>query len=134
MARGAAGGFAQVCHGKAGPLRRLTPGDGFIYYSPTIRMGGKDALRCFTAIGRVGQGAPYTFDMGNGFVPHRRDIDWWPSREAPIAPLLPLLSFSCNGQNWGYRMRMGLFEITEEDFDLIATAMGARQPSVLGAS
>ena len=25
--RGVAGGFAQVCHGKAAPLRRLAPGD-----------------------------------------------------------------------------------------------------------
>ncbi len=28
-------GFMQVCHGKAAPLRRITPGDAVAYYSPT---------------------------------------------------------------------------------------------------
>ena len=128
VARGVAGGFMQVCHGRAGPLARISPGDGFAYYSPTTSFGGKDALRCFTGIGRVAGGQPYAFDMGNGFVPHRRDIDWWPARDAPIAPLLPLLSFSQGGQNWGYRLRFGLFTITEDDFTLIATAMRAKEP------
>ena len=40
--RGKAGGFMQVNHGKAAPLRRVQPGDGVIYYSPTETMGGKD--------------------------------------------------------------------------------------------
>ena len=33
--RGREGGFMQVCHGKAAPLRRIQPGDGVVYYSPT---------------------------------------------------------------------------------------------------
>ena len=28
-------GFMQVSHGKAAPLRRIRPGDGVAYYSPT---------------------------------------------------------------------------------------------------
>lgn len=50
--RGVSGVFAQVCHGKAAPLRRMQTGDWMIYYSPTIEMGG-EALRNFTALGEV---------------------------------------------------------------------------------
>lgn len=28
-------GFMQVNHGKAAPLRRIKPGDGIVYYSPS---------------------------------------------------------------------------------------------------
>lgn len=42
--RGVSGGFAQVCHGKAAPLRRMQTGDWLIYYSPSTEMGG-EALR-----------------------------------------------------------------------------------------
>jgi hypothetical protein len=37
--RGVQGGFAQVCHGKEGPLKQMTPQDWIIYYSPTIKFG-----------------------------------------------------------------------------------------------
>ena len=60
---GRARGFMQVCHGKAAPLRRLSPGDGVAYYSPTETFGGKDRLQAFTAIGVVAPGAPYQADM-----------------------------------------------------------------------
>ena len=68
--RGVAGGFAQLCHGKAQPLRRMKGGDWLVYYSPTAEMGGA-SLRAFTAIGRVGDDDVYTFDMGGGFIPFR---------------------------------------------------------------
>ena len=37
-------GFMQVCHGKAAPLRRVHPGDGVVYYSPTGAFQAKDKL------------------------------------------------------------------------------------------
>ena len=43
--RGRALGIMQVCHGKAAPLRRIRGGDGVVYYSPTVSLGGKDRLR-----------------------------------------------------------------------------------------
>jgi hypothetical protein len=43
----------QVCHGKAGPLRRIRPGDGIAYYSPTIAFGSRTPYRAFTACGTV---------------------------------------------------------------------------------
>ena len=49
--RGKALGIMQVGHGKGAPLRRLRPGDGVVYYSPTVTLGGKDRLQAFTLIG-----------------------------------------------------------------------------------
>jgi hypothetical protein len=121
-------GFMQVCHGKAGPLRRIAPGDGIAYYSPSETFGGNDRLQAFTAIGRARGGDPYLFDTGGGFRPYRRDVDWLAASEAPIRPLLEALDFTAGHRNWGYQFRFGLFSVTEHDFDLIADAMGARLP------
>ena len=122
-ARRGRAGFMQVNHGKAAPLRRIHPGDGVAYYSPTITFGGKDKLQAFTLIGRVKDGDIYQGEMGE-WVAHRRDVDWADADEAPIAPLLNQLDFTAGKQNWGYQLRFGLFEISRHDFDLIAKAMG----------
>jgi hypothetical protein len=50
---GVAGGFAQLGHGKSTGLERMRPGDWFIYYSPTTKMGGGQRLQAFTALGQV---------------------------------------------------------------------------------
>lgn len=118
-------GFMQVCHGKAAPLRRIQPGDGVVYYSPTSAFGGKDGLQSFTAIGVVNDGGPYQADTGGGFSPSRRDVDWRTAEEAPIKPLLGRLEFTTAKRNWGYQLRFGLFEISEHDMMMIAEAMGA---------
>ncbi|PWC32232.1 EVE domain-containing protein [Azospirillum sp. TSO35-2] len=123
--RGRAGGFMQVCHGKAAPLRRIRPGDRVAYYSPTDRFGAADGLKAFTAIGKVLPGDPYPFDMGGGFVPFRRDVAWWPADEVPIQPLLDRLELTAGQRNWGYRFRFGLVPVSGGDMDLIAAAMGA---------
>jgi EVE domain len=117
-------GFMQVCHGKAAPLKRIRPGDGVVYYSPTSVLGGKDKLQCFTAIGVVKDGVPYQADMGGGFCPFRRDVNWYAAEVAPIKPLLGGLEFTTAGSNWGFQLRFGLFEISAHDVALIAAAMG----------
>ncbi len=122
--RGRAGGYMQICHGKAAPLRRIQPGDRVTYYSPTETFRGKDRRQLFTAIGFVCDGQPYAFDMGDGFVPFRRNVAWLDGREAPIQPLLDVLDFSAGVRNWGYQLRFGLFAISDHDADLIAGAMG----------
>jgi hypothetical protein len=73
--RGVAGGFAQLCHGKAAPLRRMRAGDWLIYYSPKTEMR-PDApkLQAFTALGRLVDERVYEVDLGDGWVPHRRDV------------------------------------------------------------
>ena len=123
IGRGA--GFMQVNHGKASPLRRITPGDRVAYYSPTNVFKAKDGLKSFTAIGVVKPGLPYQGDMGGGFTPFRRDVAWIKAAtDAPIAPLLERLSFTRGNRNWGYQLRFGLFEVPDDDMRLIAEAMG----------
>ncbi len=121
---GEAGGFCQLNHGKAGPVRRLQPGDRIVYYSPRTTMKGGDALQSFTAIGEIAPGEPYAFDMGGGFVPTRRDVRFFPSREAPIRPLLDTLAITRGRKSWGAAFRYGMVEIMAEDYAVIAAAMG----------
>lgn len=123
--RGRTEGFMQVCHGKAAPLQRIMPGDGVVYYSPTVTFGGKDRLQAFTAIGTVRGSTPYRADMGGRFHPFRRDVTWCAATEAPIQPLLDALDFTAGKRNWGYQLRFGLFSISAHDFSLIAQAMRA---------
>lgn len=120
---GRAGGFMQVCHGKSGPLSRIRPGDDIIYYSPSTEMGGGDKVQSFTAAGRVTDRDSYRFDMGGGFVPLRRDVDWLETRVAPIQPLLDQLEFNRGNRNWGYVFRFGIVKISEHDRDVIFAAM-----------
>lgn len=130
--RGRREGFMQVCHGKCGPLARIRPGDRVAYYSPTLSFGGKDRLQAFTAIGTVRPGEAYAFDMGGGFVPFRRDVDWDEGTvDAAIAPLLPRLSFTAGRSHWGQAFRFGLLRVTEDDLDCIGQALRAtaREPA-----
>ena len=86
--KGVAGGFAQLCHGKAAPLRRMAAGDGLVYYAPRERFGESEPCQRFVAIGRISGSEIYPFDMGRGFVPFRRDAAYVrTSSEAPIRPL-----------------------------------------------
>lgn len=123
VARGLAGGFMQVCHGRAAPLRRIEPGDGVVYYSPTRVIGVADGFKAFTAIGTVRESEPYRVDMGGGFVPFRRDVDWRQATVAPIAPLLDSLDLTRDRRNWGHQLRFGLLAIGLDDFCRIGAAM-----------
>jgi hypothetical protein len=119
----------QVCHGKRAPLARLRPGDWVAYYAPALRQGGAARLQHLVSIGRVAEGQPYAFDMGGGFVPHRRDVHYCEqAREVPIAPLLDRFEFVEDRQRWGARFRFGLFEVSAHDMGLIAAAMGVAGP------
>lgn len=120
---GVAGGFAQLCHGKAAPLRRMKQGDWLIYYSPKTEMNQGDPLQSFTAIGQVRGDAPYLFEMSADFIPYRLDVDYLPAKIVAIQPLLSQLSFITDLQHWGYPFRFGHLEITESDFLLIKNAM-----------
>jgi hypothetical protein len=119
--RGVAGGFAQVCHGKVQPLRRMRPGDWLIYYSPTIEMGG-EALRAFTAIGEVADDEVFKHDMGGGFVSFRRRVRYATAREVPLADLKDSLDL-CTQPNWGMALRRGHLLLTPGDFATIARAV-----------
>ena len=122
--RGVAGGFAQVCHGKAGPLRAMQENDWLVYYSPTERFGEPIPCRRFTAIGQVGSKAPYQYQMSEDFIPWRRDVIFVKAKETEITPLIDKLSFIPDKKRWGFPFRRGCFAIPREDFQLIATSMG----------
>jgi len=118
-------GVAQVCHGKPGPLKRMKEGDCIIYYSPTLTFKGKEACQSFTAIATIKASDPYPFEMCENFIPWRRDVSFLKSKEVLIHPILDNLSFIKNKQKWGFPFRRGCFEISQEDFQCIAIAMGS---------
>jgi len=124
VTKGLVGGFCQLDHGKAAPVKRLAPGDWIAYYSPRTKLEGGEPVQAFTAIGRIKPGEPYEADMGGGFHPIRRDVDYRQAAEAPIRPLLDRLSFTSGRQSWGYALRRGSFTVSAEDFLTIAEAMG----------
>lgn len=121
---GVTGGFAQLCHGKSAPLKRMKKGDWLIYYSPKTSMTGAP-LQAFTALGQVCGDSPYLFQMSDTFTPHRLDVRYLPSQTAEIMPLLPHLTFIKDLKHWGYPFRFGHFEITQADFLIISNAMKA---------
>lgn len=120
---GVAGGFAQACHGKAQPLKRMQEGDGILYYSSKRYFGKEDKCQAFTAIGRVKDEEVYAFQMSENFCPFRRNIIFVDCEETPIADLIELLEFIPNKKAWGYPFRFGILEISENDFKLIASKM-----------
>ena len=122
--RATAGGFAQVNHGKAGPLERMRAGDGFAFYSPRASHPDGASLQAFTAIGRVRSGTLYQADLDDGFRPFRLDVDFLNAAPAPVRPLVPDLSFIRSKTHWGAAFRFGVVRVPAADFALIAGAMG----------
>jgi hypothetical protein len=118
-------GIAQACHGKAQSLKRMKVGDGIFYYSPKIEFEKNIPCQEFTAIGLVSGEEVYTHDMGGGFVPYRRNIRYVNAHPIKIKPLIEKLQFITDKKQWGYKFRFGAFEISKNDFRLIAKAMQA---------
>ncbi|MPQ76104.1 EVE domain-containing protein [Hydrogenovibrio sp. JE_KL2] len=124
--KGVKGGFCQLCHGKATPLKRMMPGDWIIYYSPKETFNGNEPCQRFTALGQISESEVYPFEMFPGFIPFRRNVAFiTPCKPTPIRPLIPRLLFIDDPKKWGYKFRFGHFEIPKEDFELIAGLMRA---------
>lgn len=129
--RGITGGFCQLCHGKAQPLKRMQPGDWMVYYSPKEQFESTKPCQQFTAIGQVVGTETYQFEMLPGFIPFRRDIRFIAeAKPVDIRPLIQELSFIKDKAKWGYAFRYGHLEMTEADFKLIAEQMLGYLPSV----
>jgi hypothetical protein len=90
-------GIAQARHGKAAPLKRMRNGDFIIYYSGKQTMGRPEVCQEFTAIGKVMDDEIYPFQMSGNFCSSRRNIEFLPSDDVPILPLIPELDFINNG-------------------------------------
>ncbi len=129
VARGVAGGFCQLGHGKAAPLKRMSPGDWIVYYSPKMRLDGAELCQQFTAIGEIVGRDVYVFEMALSFAPYRRDVRFLDASAAPIRPLVERLSFIRDSKRWGYAFRFGHLEMAREDFELIASQMLGRVPA-----
>ena len=120
---GVEGGFTQAGHGKSSGLKRMGAGDGIVFYSPKTSLHGGEPVQAFTALGRIADDDLYQGEMGPGFVPWRRNVEFLDCVEAPIKPLIDRLSFIKDKQHWGYMFRFGLFEIPQPDFELIKNGM-----------
>lgn len=121
--KGVEGGFAQACHGKATPLKKMHNGDYVIYYSSKRFFNKPEPCQAFTAIGTVINDCPYQVEMAPNFHPFRIDIAFFPAQEVPIAPLINSLACIPNKQKWGYPFRWGTLAISESDFRCIANLM-----------
>jgi hypothetical protein len=123
VARGVAEGFAQACHGKSTPLKRMGKRDKVVYYSSKAEFGKTTKCQAFTAIGEFADDVVYQADMGAGFTPFRRNVCFFACQEVSILPLIPELSFISNKRSWGAVFRFGLLEIPQTDYELIAGRM-----------
>ncbi len=120
---GIALGIAQACHGKSAPLKRMRKGDFLIYYSGRQTMCKLDKCQEFTALGEVKDDETYQFQVSANFCPSRRNIEFQPSEDISIFPLIEKLDFIQNKKSWGYPFRFGFFEINQHDFELISSQM-----------
>lgn len=121
--KGLTEGFAQACHGKTAPLKRMKKDDFIIYYSGKQTMNKPDKCQEFTAIGKVADDETYSFQMTEDFCPSRRNIEFLKNEDVSILPLINELDFIQNKKSWGYPFRFGFFEINQHDFDLISQQM-----------
>jgi hypothetical protein len=119
-----AGGYAQLNHGKAGPLERMRAGDGFAFYSPRLAQTSREPLQAFTAIGRVRNATIQRVQVAADFAPFRIAIDYFAASPAPVKPLLESLTFIRSKSHWGAAFRFGHVRVPAEDFARIAAAMG----------
>lgn len=62
--------------------------------------------------------------MSPDFKPYRVNVNFVRSREAPVKPLIERLSFIKSKAHWGAAFRFGQLKVPQEDFLLIAAAMG----------
>ncbi|MFE0513401.1 EVE domain-containing protein [Streptomyces sp. NPDC058964] len=121
-------GFVQLNHGKRHNLARMNRGDGFVYYSPTQRMGDKGRLRAFTALGVIDDDEPYLAEevmhMGakGAIRPWRRNVRFLQLRSVRLSDVSGELLLT-RQPNWGYSLRFGLVPLPVGDFGTLRSAM-----------
>lgn len=121
--RGVRLGIGQIGHGKRAGLARMGAGDTLIYYSPVERLGDRDPLRRFTALGRVVDDEVWQADEGT-FRPFRRRVAYRELNGVDLAEVRSALELT-SSPNWGYALRRGLLPLSEADAATLTAAMAA---------
>ncbi|MEO9325727.1 EVE domain-containing protein [Nocardioides sp. C4-1] len=133
---GVEGGFTQAGHGRDTRLRRLSRGDGMVFYSPRTALSTGRRLQQFTALGVVVDDEPYQVEVREGLLHWRRRMTFEQVAPVPVRPLLPVLGFVDDEEHWGLPFRRGLFEVPAGDFNAVAGALrdgAADDAPVIGA-
>lgn len=115
-------GFLQVCHGKAGPLRRTRAGDEVFIYCPRSEMGGGDVLKTVEFHCVFNNDDVYQVEQFPGFTPYRKDVVFNHHARPVLLKDVEGLTFTAD-PHWGMLARRGFFEIGQHDADLLKTAM-----------
>lgn len=126
---GKQGGFVQAGHGKKTTLKKLQPDDYIVFYSPKSSLENGKPVQAFTAVAKIKDHDVYQTVVNDHFQPYRRNANYENCQEILIKPLIEQLEFITNKQHWGYRFRLGLFEINQHDFKLIFGLMKERKNS-----
>jgi hypothetical protein len=71
----------------------MQTGDYILVYSLGVSVGAADKWQKFTAAGRVTDHEAYQVRMLPDFLPFRRRVAFYPSRECAISPLVAGLDF-----------------------------------------
>lgn len=117
-------GVVGFSHGKQSAVAKLTVGDRFILYAPKSGMGTGETLQAFVALGTIKGEEPYVAPWATGEIEAWvRDAEFAKTKDAPTKPMLEDLSFVTNPRYWGMAFRRSLFEISPDDFAVIANAM-----------
>lgn len=119
------GEFTQAKYGSRKKLVKLEYGDYILFYSPRTELYGGYPLQAFTAVGRIADKEPYQVEVRSDFHPWRRKVEFLDCHVAPIRPIIEDLGFIKDKTHWGPSFQQGLFNITEDDFECITTAMEA---------
>lgn len=93
VARGVKEGIMQVCHGKKKPLKKIKKGDFIILYSPKNSFEGKEKCQSFNAIAQAADEKIYSFQISEDFIPFRRKVNFFESKDISILPIIENLKF-----------------------------------------
>ena len=112
-------GFVQAGHGKKAPVEKLQADDYMVFYSPKTSLQNGKPVQAFTAVAKIKERDVYQVAVNKNFKPYRKDAEYESCQELPIKPLIEQLEFITNKKHWGFKFRLGLFEINRHDFELI---------------
>lgn len=97
-------------------LNRASKGDLIIFDSPRTGARSGEPVQRFTGIAELSEESP-------------RRAKFMAAKEVPVKALIESLDFIRNKKSWGVTFRRGIFEIGEADYQRIAAAMSAYNPT-----